>query len=411
MTPSPRRSPSGNLPPVGALANIAGITSPVPFLETTLELWNKVMAVNATGTYLVTKAFLPDMIEQGWGRIVNMSSVSAQRGGGVFGKVPYSSAKAAILGFTKALAREIADTGVTVNAVTPGAVDTNIRVGTTTSRKPSWPPTSRSAASPPPRRSPPSSPSCPAKTPAISPEPPLTSTAAATFTDSEPLDAQGVKSGYPTTVPYPDIDPTGLQWERRTYFDVLNELLDFAGGGSRPAVVAIDGHTGSGKSTLARGLAALEPRCVVIHTDELAQRSFDWADHLVDRILLPIRQGSLPISHRNDSADAITISADTPVVFIEGVGSARRETRPWLDAVVWVHTREAVGRRQATGQAAGTGRYTDDWLVEENALLADHRPWQTADVLVSGELGQPAHDGRYGNVVTAAGPARVVKES
>jgi NAD(P)-dependent dehydrogenase (short-subunit alcohol dehydrogenase family) len=122
---------SGNLPPVGALANIAGITSPVPFLETTLDIWNKVMAVNATGTYLVTKAFLPAMIDNGWGRIVNMSSVSAQRGGGVFGKVPYSSAKAAILGFTKALAREIADTGVTVNAVTPGAVDTNIRVGAT----------------------------------------------------------------------------------------------------------------------------------------------------------------------------------------------------------------------------------------------------------------------------------------
>lgn len=122
---------SGNLPVVGALANIAGITSPVPFLETSLDLWNKVMAVNATGTYLVTKAFLPGMIDAGWGRIVNMSSVSAQRGGGVFGKVPYSSAKAAILGFTKALAREIADTGVTVNAVTPGAVDTNIRVGST----------------------------------------------------------------------------------------------------------------------------------------------------------------------------------------------------------------------------------------------------------------------------------------
>jgi NAD(P)-dependent dehydrogenase (short-subunit alcohol dehydrogenase family) len=122
---------AGNLPTVGALANIAGITSPVPFLETSLDLWNKVMAVNATGTYLVTKAFLPAMIEAGWGRIVNMSSVSAQRGGGIFGKVPYSSAKAAILGFTKSLAREIADTGVTVNAVTPGAVDTNIRVGST----------------------------------------------------------------------------------------------------------------------------------------------------------------------------------------------------------------------------------------------------------------------------------------
>ncbi|KQS00527.1 short-chain dehydrogenase [Williamsia sp. Leaf354] len=122
---------TGALPPIGAVANIAGITSPVPFLETTLELWNKVFAVNATGTYLVTKAFLPDMIAQGWGRIVTMSSVSAQRGGGVFGKVPYSSAKAAVLGFTKALARELEDTGVTINAVTPGAVDTNIRVGST----------------------------------------------------------------------------------------------------------------------------------------------------------------------------------------------------------------------------------------------------------------------------------------
>lgn len=126
-----REVQKGNLPVVGALANIAGITSPVPFLETDLNLWNKVMAVNATGTYLMTKAFLPDMLEQQWGRIVNMSSVSAQRGGGVFGRVPYSAAKAAILGFTKALARELGAQGVTVNAMSPGAVSTDIRVGTT----------------------------------------------------------------------------------------------------------------------------------------------------------------------------------------------------------------------------------------------------------------------------------------
>ena len=123
---------AGRLPGVGAVVNIAGITSPVPFLETTLELWNKVLAVNATGTYLVTKAFLRDLIEAGWGRIVTMSSVSAQQGGGVFGRTPYSSAKAAILGFTKALARELGDAGVTVNAVAPGAVETDIRAASTT---------------------------------------------------------------------------------------------------------------------------------------------------------------------------------------------------------------------------------------------------------------------------------------
>jgi 2-hydroxycyclohexanecarboxyl-CoA dehydrogenase len=123
---------AANLPTVGAVLNIAGITSPVPFLETTVELWNRIFAVNVTGTYLVTKAFLPEMIDGGYGRVLNMSSVSAQQGGGVFGKTPYSSAKAAVLGFTKALARELGPTGITVNALTPGAVDTDIRVHGTT---------------------------------------------------------------------------------------------------------------------------------------------------------------------------------------------------------------------------------------------------------------------------------------
>lgn len=120
-----------DLPPVGALANIAGLASPVPFLEVDLALWHKILDVNLTGTFLMCQAYLPQMIENGYGRIVNMSSVSAQQGGGVFSKTPYSAAKAGVLGLTRSLAREMAVHGITVNAVSPGVVATDIRAGAT----------------------------------------------------------------------------------------------------------------------------------------------------------------------------------------------------------------------------------------------------------------------------------------
>jgi 2-hydroxycyclohexanecarboxyl-CoA dehydrogenase len=126
------REVEGKLPPIRALFNIAGITSPTRFLQTTLAEWERVMRINATGTYIVTKRVAPILVDAKYGRIVNMSSVSAQRGGGVFGGVPYSASKAAVLGFTRALAREFGPTGVTVNAVTPGVVSTDIREGLTT---------------------------------------------------------------------------------------------------------------------------------------------------------------------------------------------------------------------------------------------------------------------------------------
>ena len=85
--------------------------------------------VNLTGTFIFTKAVLPAMLRQKYGRIVNMSSVSAKRGGGVFGGAHYSAAKAGILGFAKALAREVASDGITVNSVTPGIALTDIRGG------------------------------------------------------------------------------------------------------------------------------------------------------------------------------------------------------------------------------------------------------------------------------------------
>ncbi|MGY1636108.1 SDR family NAD(P)-dependent oxidoreductase [Geodermatophilus sp. SYSU D00742] len=119
----------GALPPVGALVNNAGITSPVPFLEVTGEEWDRVFAVNVRGAYNVTRRLAPGMAERGFGRIVFLSSVSAERGGGVFGGVAYSAAKAAELGFTRALARELGPRGVTVNAVAPGLIDTDITGG------------------------------------------------------------------------------------------------------------------------------------------------------------------------------------------------------------------------------------------------------------------------------------------
>ncbi len=119
-----------SLPPIVGLANIAGISSPTPFMETSVEEWDKVFAVNMRGTFLVSQRVLKGMIERRLGRIVSVSSISAQRGGGTYSKVAYSASKAGILGFTRALAREVGGFGVTVNAVAPGPIDTDIMGGT-----------------------------------------------------------------------------------------------------------------------------------------------------------------------------------------------------------------------------------------------------------------------------------------
>jgi NAD(P)-dependent dehydrogenase (short-subunit alcohol dehydrogenase family) len=119
----------GATPPVGALVNNAGITSPTPFLEVSGEEWDRIFAVNVRGAFNVTRRIAPGMAERGFGRIVFLSSVSAERGGGVFGGVAYSAAKAGQLGFTRALARELGPAGVTVNAVAPGLIDTDITGG------------------------------------------------------------------------------------------------------------------------------------------------------------------------------------------------------------------------------------------------------------------------------------------
>jgi NAD(P)-dependent dehydrogenase (short-subunit alcohol dehydrogenase family) len=123
------------MPQLAGLVNNAGVSSPTPFLELTTEEWDRVMDVNLRGTYLATRRAAEAMVRHGVGRIVSISSISAQRGGGTFSKVPYSAAKAGVVGMTRAVAREISPLGVTVNAISPGPVDTDIMGGTLTDER------------------------------------------------------------------------------------------------------------------------------------------------------------------------------------------------------------------------------------------------------------------------------------
>lgn len=117
------------LPPLAALANIAGVSSPVGYLELTSQEWHRVININLNGVHYVTRRVAESMVRHGWGRIVSISSVSAQRGGGTYSKTPYSVAKAGLIGLTRSLARELGPHGITVNAVSPGPIDTDIMGG------------------------------------------------------------------------------------------------------------------------------------------------------------------------------------------------------------------------------------------------------------------------------------------
>jgi 2-hydroxycyclohexanecarboxyl-CoA dehydrogenase len=112
----------GELGPVAKLVTCAGIESFDAAVEITPEKWGSILAVNLTGTFTCIQAALPDMIEAGWGRIVTISSSSAQSGAPHMAH--YAASKGGVLGLTKALARELASAGITVNSITPSLVDT-----------------------------------------------------------------------------------------------------------------------------------------------------------------------------------------------------------------------------------------------------------------------------------------------
>ncbi len=111
-----------HLGPVTILVNNAAITGMVPFLDMPEEDWDRMIAINLKGPFLCSRAILPDMLAAGWGRIVNISSSSTQLG--VSGMAHYVSSKGGLNGLTKALAKEYAADGITVNTVPPGYIDT-----------------------------------------------------------------------------------------------------------------------------------------------------------------------------------------------------------------------------------------------------------------------------------------------
>ena len=209
-----------------------------------------------------------------------------------------------------------------------------------------------------------------------------------------------------------DGEPVAGPWTVRALKDVCGELLALAvarASGAAPGI-AVDGRSAAGKSTFAARMARVVAHVAVVHTDDIAWHHsfFGWADLMRHGVLEPVRR-SEEVAYRppawvqRERPGAVEVRAGCSAVVVEGVGAGRRDLADLVDALVWVQSDAEEARTRGIARDGGDVAFWDEWDAEELPFIAEHRPWERADVIIAGSPvldHDPDHE-----VLVAVGPA------